>query len=202
MARVLILFAHPALERSRVHSILLKQIRNIPGVTFHDLYQAYPDFDIDVKKEQALLLEHDIIILQHPFYWYSSPALIKQWQDLVLEHHWAYGHDGRMLEGKWIFNAISSGAKRDAYSNQGRNRFSVSQLLAPFDQTAYLCKMTYLPPFVVDGSFKLTRADMESKALQYQQLLHALVNDKISKEEWSGVEYLNDLFPVAKTVEL
>lgn len=202
MARVLILFAHPALERSRVHSILLKQIRTIPGITFHDLYQAYPDFDIDVKKEQALLLENDIIIFQHPFYWYSSPALIKQWQDLVLEHHWAYGNDGKMLEGKWMLNAISSGAKREAYSNEGRNRFSIRQLLTPFDQTAYLCRMIYLPPFVVDGSFKLTRTDIEIKAAQYQQLLTALANDRITKEKWNSVEYLNDLFPVPKTVQL
>jgi glutathione-regulated potassium-efflux system ancillary protein KefG len=201
MARILILFAHPALEKSRVHTTLLKHIRSVPGITFHDLYQVYPDFDIDVKKEQALLLDHDIIIFQHPFYWYSSPAILKQWQDLVLEHHWAYGRDGRMLEGKWIFNAISSGAKIEAYSNEGRNRFTIHQLLTPFDQTAYLCKMKYLPPFIIDGSFKLTQADIEMKAIQYEQLLLALTNGRISEEEWNSAEYLNELCPVSKIIQ-
>ena len=61
------------------------------GVRLHDLYEAYPDFLIDVEAEQALLLEHDVIVFQHPVYWYSSPAILKEWQDLVLEHGFAYG---------------------------------------------------------------------------------------------------------------
>lgn len=201
MARVLIIFAHPALEKSRIHLALLRHIRPLKGITFHDLYQLYPDFDIDVKKEQALLLEHDVIIFQHPFYWYSCPAIIKQWQDLVLEHHWAYGRDGRMLEGKRTFNAISTGAKREAYSAGGRNRFPINALLAPFDQTAYLCRMRFLPPFVVDGSFRLSQADIEMKAVQYEQLLLSFINDRLTEEECRRVEYLNDLFPVPKIVE-
>ena len=35
-------------------------------MTFHDLYEAYPDFDIDVRREQALLLAHDVIVLPAP----------------------------------------------------------------------------------------------------------------------------------------
>ncbi len=100
MAKLLILFAHPALEKSRVHSRMVDKIQRIPNVTFHDLYEEYPDFDIDVRREQKLLLSNDIIILQHPFYWYSSPAILKEWQDLVLEHKWAYGAGGTALTGK------------------------------------------------------------------------------------------------------
>lgn len=201
MSRVLIIFAHPALEKSRIHAALLRHVRSLNGITFHDLYQAYPDFDIDVKREQALLLEHDVIIFQHPFYWYSCPAIIKQWQDLVLEHHWAYGRDGRKLEGKLTFNAISTGGKREVYSKTGRNRFSIGELLAPFDQTAYLCKMKFLPPFVIDGSFRLSQADIEMKAVQYEQVLLSFLNNRLTESECKGAEYLNDLFPVPKIVE-
>ena len=122
MAEVLILFAHPALEKSRVHAQLIKQATTIAGVTFHDLYETYPDFDIDVAREQRLLLENDIIIFQHPFYWYSCPAIIKQWLDLVLEHNWAYGPEGKALSGKFAFNVISCGGSKEAYSHEGRNR--------------------------------------------------------------------------------
>lgn len=101
MAKVLILFAHPALEKSRIHSSLIRHVKHLHGVNIHDLYEAYPDFDIDVKREQQLLMMHDVIIWQHPFYWYSSPALIKQWLDLVLEHGWAYGGETK-LQGKKI----------------------------------------------------------------------------------------------------
>jgi len=83
---VLILFAHPALEKSRVNRRLVAAVQGLEGVTFHDLYEAYPDFYIDVKHEQRLLEAHDIIAFQHPLYWYSTPSLLKEWQDLVLEH--------------------------------------------------------------------------------------------------------------------
>ena len=88
MSKVLILFAHPALEKSRVNRRLVEAVRDLPDVTIHDLYEEYPDFDIDVPREQTLLMEHDILVLQHPFFWYSTPAMIKEWFDLVLQHGW------------------------------------------------------------------------------------------------------------------
>jgi glutathione-regulated potassium-efflux system ancillary protein KefG len=201
MAKVLVLFAHPVLEKSRVQKRLIRHLRNMEGVTFRDLYETYPDLDIDVKQEQKLLLEHDVIILQHPFYWYSSPAIIKQWQDLVLEHGWAYGTGGTALAGKKLFNAISCGGPRSVYSPEGRNRFTIRQFLVPFDQTAVLCKMNYLPPFVIHGTHRLTTEDIELHALQYEQLLTALVNNSISDRESSVAEYLNDLIPIPQTIQ-
>ena len=201
MAKVLILFAHPALEKSRVQKRLNLHLKNLEGVTFRDLYQAYPDLDIDVKYEQKLLLQHDIIIFQHPFYWYSSPAIIKQWMDLVLEHGWAYGSGATALAGKRLFNAISCGGPRHVYSAEGRNRFTIRQFLAPFDQTALLCKMKYMPPFVIHGTHRLSTEDIELHAVQYEQLLIALVHNRISDEECGEVEYVNDLIPVPQTIQ-
>jgi glutathione-regulated potassium-efflux system ancillary protein KefG len=201
MASILVLFAHPVLEKSRVHKCLLRHIRDIEGVTIRDLYEYYPDFDIDVKEEQRILLQHDIIIWQHPFYWYSSPAIIKQWQDLVLEHGWAYGSKGKMLTGKRVFNVLSCGGRKEAYQSAGYNRFTVRQLLAPMEQTARLCNLTYLPPFVVHGTHKLNAPDIELYGIQYEQLLIALVNDRISEAEWQQVAYLNDLMPIPEHIQ-
>jgi glutathione-regulated potassium-efflux system ancillary protein KefG len=201
MANILVLFAHPALEKSRVHNCLLRHIRHLEGVTIHDLYEHYPDFDIDVKEEQRLLLRHDIIILQHPFYWYSTPAIIKQWEDLVLEHAWAYGSKGKMLIGKKLFNAISSGGRQQAYRPDGMNRYTIRQLLAPIEQTARLCNMIYMPPFVIHGTHKLADADIELYAVQYEQLLIALQHDRISDQEWQDKEYLNELMPIPEHIQ-
>jgi glutathione-regulated potassium-efflux system ancillary protein KefG len=85
------------------------------------LYEAYPRLDIDVEHEQKLLLEHDVIIFQHPFYWYSTPPILKQWQDLVLQHGWAYGSTGTALQGKTFLSAISAGAGEGAYCSAGYN---------------------------------------------------------------------------------
>lgn len=201
MANILVLFAHPALEKSRIHTRLIRHIKHVQGVTFHDLYEAYPDFDINIKREQYLLTLHDIIIWQHPFYWYSAPALTKQWMDLVLEHGWAYGAKGKALTGKKIFNAISTGGTPAAYSKTGRNRFTIPELLSPFDQTAYLCNMTYMPPFVVQGTHKLEPADIELCGVQYEQLLTALAHDRIADHEWKNVTYLNELVPIPQPIQ-
>ena len=193
MAKILVLFAHPAFEKSRVHARMLQGIQGMPGITVNDLYEAYPDFDIDVKREQELLNAHDLIIWQHPFYWYSAPAIIKQWQDLVLEHGWAYGPGGNALAGKKIFNAISTGGPQFVYAREGRNRFTIPEFLAPFDQTAVLCKMVYLPPFVVHGTHKLTTTEIEVYARQYRQLLETLRDGRFSDDAWSNVQYLNEI---------
>ncbi len=196
MAKILLLFAHPALEKSRVHKKLVQRVKRLKGITYHDLYQVYPDMDIDVAYEQQLLLQHDLVILQHPFYWYSAPAIIKQWLDLVLEHGWAYGSGGNALAGKWMMNAISCGGSKEVYQREGRNRFTIRELLAPFDQTAHLCQMHYLPPFVVHGTHKLGETDIDLCASQYEELLLCLQDNRITRDEWMPLTYLNDLNPI------
>jgi len=175
MLKVLILFAHPRLEKSRINRKLLESIPKDLPITLHDLYELYPDFNIDVEAEKRLLLEHEVIIWHHPFYWYSCPPLLKQWIDMVLELGWAYGPGGTQLSGKYVFNVITTGGTQEAYSHEGRNRFSINELLAPFDQTAYLCKMKYLPPFAVQGTHRLTDADVEEQARRFEQMLRNTV---------------------------
>src|SRR3989339_854985 len=143
MSRILILFAHPRFEKSRTNRTLLKNIEHQEGVTLNDLYEQYPDFNIDVCREKSLLLAHQIIIWHHPFYMYSAPALLKQWIDLVLEYGWAHGKGGDFLKDKMLFNVITSGGTREVYASGGYNRFTVQEFLIPFNQTATHCKMIY-----------------------------------------------------------
>lgn len=193
MAKVLVQFAHPILSKSRVHKALIQSCAKVNDVTINDLYERYPDMYIDVDREQALLLAHDIIVFQHPFYWYSSPAIIKQWFDLVLEHNWAYGSKGNALAGKTMLNVISCGGSREMYSPSGTNRFTINQFLAPFEQTARLCKMTYLPPFVIHATHRITPDQLTDYCNQYQQLLSALATDRIDLQRSESVGYMNDL---------
>lgn len=157
--RILILFAHPALQKSKINIELIKAVKGLDGVTFRDLYEEYPDFLSDVEREQELLLGHDIIVLQHPFYWYSCPAIIKEWEDLVLEYGFAYGYDGTALKGKMMMPAVTAGGSVDTYDKGGINYYCVRDFLKPFEQTAELCGMHYLPPFVEHGTHHIKKAD-------------------------------------------
>jgi len=196
MRRILILFAHPVLERSRVNRRLLAVAREISGVTIHDLYEAYPTLDIDTKREQRLLLDHDVIIFQHPFYWYSAPAILKEWQDLVLEHGWAYGNGGTRLRGKIALNAISTGGPESAYHRAGYNRYTIRELLAPWDQTAHLCGMRYLAPFTVHAALKVVGdEDTGECRLAYHTLLEALRDERLDLDRAQATENLATALP-------
>lgn len=166
--RVLILFAHPAFHRSRANRALVEAVRDLDGVTFHDLYEAYPDLLIDVGFEQGLLSTHDALVLQHPLYWYSAPALIKEWLDLVLTHGWAYGDNGRALVGKPWMNAVTAGGQAESYSPQGGNRYSIEDFLRPFEATAALCGMEWRAPFVVTASHSNNAARLAESARAYR----------------------------------
>lgn len=165
MKKILWLFFHPLFEESKANKILLQNSTIENEVTFCDMYECYPDFNIDVQKEQSLLLSHDIVVFQHPFYWYSCPPLMKQWIDLVLEYGWAYGVNGNQLEGKYFFQVITSGGGEEAYQALGHNKYSYRTFLRPFEQTARLCKMTYLPPFIVSKATKRTDEELRQMGL-------------------------------------
>lgn len=188
--RILVLFAHPLFEKSRIHKSL---VRHIPqSVTFHDLYQEYPDFNIDIEKEKALLLNHDIIIWEHPVYWYSCPALLKQWIDVVLEVGWAYGPLGTALDGKLVMQVLSTGGARNAYQKDGYHHFTMSEFLSPFIRTTTLCSMQYLPPYVVHGSHRMSDEELTSTAKGYAVMLDFFQHNKLNVPTLQKYAYLND----------
>ncbi|WP_026710735.1 NAD(P)H-dependent oxidoreductase [Flavobacterium filum] len=188
---ILILFAHPLLEKSYANQALVKHIPSSKNITFHDLYEEYPEFDIDVNREKKLLEQHDIIIWHHPLYWYSCPPLLKQWIDMVLEHGWAYGKNGNALAGKTVFQVITTGGAQENYCATGKDRYTIPELLQPFIQSAKVCKMNYLSPFVVHGTHQMKGNDIEEIAKLYAQLLTHLSKNELNVEEINTFHYLN-----------
>lgn len=171
MEKTLILFTHPALEKSRVNRALIEGISDLEGVTIHDLYETYPDFQIDREREKALLEEHPRIVWQHPFYWYSTPALMKEWFDVVLEYGWAYGKGGDALSGKTVKSVITTGGTEQAYCKDGSNCHSVEDLLLPIEQTALLCGMTYENPIIFYGAIQFDEAALVGAVKSYRDWL-------------------------------
>ncbi|THB80213.1 MAG: NAD(P)H oxidoreductase [Desulfobacteraceae bacterium] len=192
MNKILINFAHPARARSQMNNALRKSVEDLEGITVNDLYAQYPDFLIDVKREQGLCEDHDVIIFQHPFYWYSTPAIMKEWLDLVLEHGWAYGSQGKALEGKLFFQAITGGGDDSTYRKDGYNAFTIGELTSPYRATANLCRMTWLPPFTVLGIHRGLPAEMiEAHAKDYRRAVTALRDGTLDIEKVFEYRYLN-----------
>ncbi|MBB1068898.1 NAD(P)H-dependent oxidoreductase [Limosilactobacillus sp. RRLNB_1_1] len=158
---------HPNIQESKTNAALIKGI----GVEVRDIYKLYPDGEINVKREQEALLQADRIILQFPMYWFSSPSLLKEWQDLVLEHGWAYGSQGHALEGKEVMITITMGVLADEYQPNGKQKHTVDEYLLPVKATMKYVGMTYLKPFIVSGAFYLNDEQRDEYAFKYRQVI-------------------------------
>jgi glutathione-regulated potassium-efflux system ancillary protein KefG len=172
--RILVLFAHPAQRQSSINLAMASEAAKLADVSFVDLYAEYPRFEIDVDREQARLLAHDLIVFQFPTFWYSTPAVLKEYQDLVLEYGFAYGPAGRKLDGKFLLAATTTGGSEQDYSASGGNRHSFRSFLLPLEQTASLCGMLYLPPFILHSANHIESESARGHILAYKRLLSAI----------------------------
>ena len=146
--RILFIVAHPFLRESRSNRAVVEAVSGLAGVTLHPLYDLYPYFHIDTKHEMELMESHDLIVAQHPFHWYSMPALMRQWLTEVFQAGWAYGEGGK-LKGKNFLVSLTVGGPESSYSTGSYNRFPMDTFLAPWNQTAHLCGMNWLKPSIL-----------------------------------------------------
>jgi len=152
--RTNVLAAHPNWRESRVNRRLRDAAREVGGVKVNDLYALYPDYDIDVQGEQAGAQAAQLLVLLHPVQWYSMPALLKLWLDEVLTYGWAYGPGGTALQGKDLWLVATTGGPEESYHPQSYNRYFFDAFLPPYEQTAALCGMRFLPPLLLHGAHR------------------------------------------------
>jgi len=170
-ADILVLVAHPELEQSRANRRLadaaLALQRGGGGIAVRDLYALYPDYLIDVDAEQAALAAARLVVWQQPIRWYGMPPLLKLWCDDVLAFGWAYGPGGDALRGKDVWLVASTGGADDSYRPDGYNRYFFDAFLPPYEQTAALCGMRFLPPLLLHGAHKASEAELAAHAEHY-----------------------------------
>lgn len=171
--QILLLAAHPNWRESRVNRQLLTAARRVPGVAVRDLYALYPDYDIDVAAEQDALAAAGLVVLLHPIQWYSMPALQKLWLDEVLGFGWAYGPGGIALRGKDLWLAASTGGAESSYHPQGYNRHFFDAFLPPYEQTAALCGMRFLPPLLLHGARRASDAAVAAHVDVFEERLRS-----------------------------
>jgi glutathione-regulated potassium-efflux system ancillary protein KefG len=189
MAKLIVYYAHPGHKHSHVNRHMARAAARIDGITFVDLYADYPRFDINVDIEQQRLLDHDVIVFQFPVFWYSTPSILKEWQDLVLEHGFAYGSNGDKLAGKHMLLAVTGAGPADAYTDQGYQHYPLRTFLTPLEQTARLCSMHFTAPYVLYGALQaLDAGQVEPHVDGYRQLLEAIRDDRY---DFSAAENLD-----------
>lgn len=174
--KTLVIVAHPNLETSVINKRWIEELQHYPEkYTVHELYKVYPDGHIDVQQEQQLIESHDHLVLQFPFYWFSSPPLLKQWLDEVFTYGWAYGSKGEKLRQRKVALAVSAGIKEADYTEEGKYRYTLEQLLTPFETTFHYCDADYRSFFAFYGAeHKTTPNELEQSVQDYLRFMDNL----------------------------
>ena len=173
MTKTLVLVFHPDLNgQSRANKALVQAVAELPDITVRDEYAIYPDGVIDVAAEQQLVEEHDRIVLQFPLYWYSSPALLKEWEDKVLAYGWAYGPDGEALAGKEIMVVTTAGGDTGEYQTENGGS-TMDEVLSPYRMMARYTHAVWREPFVVFNAMELDDTALADAARHYRETLLA-----------------------------
>jgi glutathione-regulated potassium-efflux system ancillary protein KefF len=170
---ILVLYAHPAPHRSPVNRRLADAARATPGVVVQDLYDSYPDFDIDAEHERALVRDARLLVFLHPIRWYGMPSLLKEWMDVVLVPGWAYGTPGSVLRGKGYWLVATTGSGEEAYRPGGLHGRPFADFLPPFEQTAALCGMDWIAPLLMHGAAHADEAAVEAHVAEFARRLQA-----------------------------
>jgi putative NADPH-quinone reductase len=175
--KTLIIIIHPNLKDSVINKRWIEELEKYPqDYVLHDLYQLYPDERIDVEKEQQLIEKYDKVIFQFPFYWFNCPPFFKKWLDEVLTHGWAYGRrNGYKLAGKKIALAITAGIDKEDYRAEGRYKYTLEQLTAPFEITFGYIRADYKPLFAFYGAeYHATTDRIEKSVRDYITFLQSI----------------------------
>ncbi len=198
MAKLIVYYAHPGHKYSQTNERMSKVAAGLHGITYVDLYAEYPRFDIDVALEQQRLLDHDVILFQFPLFWYSTPSILKEWQDLVLQHGFAYGHNGDALKDKRMVLAVTAAGSEEAYSPGGYQHYPMRDFLRPLEQTARLCHMRFSAPYVLYSSLKAPHTGgLEAHTDSYRNLLIAIRDDTYDWARADAAELVHaDSLPV------
>lgn len=173
MPKTLVIYTHPDELNSHTSSQLAATADRFQDVVVRRLYDLYPRFNIDRVTEQQALSNADHVVLLFPVYWYSSPALLKEWIDIVLEHGWAFGTGGTALADKTLQLAVTTGSKVGDYRADGRHQFTLEEFLRPFEQTARLCHMTWREVFWVPATHGLPADVLQNHVQEFQHILSA-----------------------------
>lgn len=178
MKNILLLHCHPWPHKSRYNRRLLNAARKVNGIESRDLYELYPTLHVNEEAEQLALTQADVIVFLFPIYWFSAPALLKEWMDVVLQAGFAFGEGGTALQGKQVLLAASTGGAEQSYATGGQHGADISAFLLPFEMTFKFCGMELLDPFVTFDVRSLDNEAIKKRALVFAERLTELVGEK------------------------
>jgi putative NADPH-quinone reductase len=170
-----LLLAHPNFAASRANRALFDGLSDMPGLEVADLYALYPTGQIDFATERERVLRASRLVLQFPLYWYSTPSLLKFWQDTVLTPIFYSEPDiAASTAGLPVFAATTTGGPLASYQPGNPAVMTIDDLFAPLRATARKCGWLWQTPFAVHDVRNLDNAALAQAGEEYKSLVLAV----------------------------
>ena len=174
LGHVVILLAHPNLRESSANKELLDAVKELDNVSVYNLYDE-KDETFNADEWSRILTEASALIFQFPFHWMSAPYMLKRWEDEVLTQL----ARTPSVAGKPLMVVVTTGSESDAYRSGGKNRFTVDELLRPYQASAILSGMVWQTPLIIYGTGNDDPAkNIAQGAIQYRKAVDELLRDK------------------------
>lgn len=162
MKKTVVIYGHPYYQMSVSNKAVLEEFaKYAPEAEIVNLMELYPDFKIDVAKEQARIKDADTIVFQFPFWWYGSPSIMHRYVEDVFAHGFAYGSTGTALHGKKIIFSFTVGGAKEAYTAEGYQHFTLDAFMPGFVAMANLCGLEFAEPIYSYGMMVVDPNDTE-----------------------------------------
>ncbi|MBP0621152.1 NAD(P)H-dependent oxidoreductase [Cupriavidus consociatus] len=106
----------------------------------------------DIQQELGKLMQCDLLVLNFPLFWFSTPAILKGWIDRVLVSGTAYGgtrfYDRGGLRGKRALVSVTLGGQKHMFGSDGIHGPLESMLKHLLQGTLAYTGLDVLSPFV------------------------------------------------------
>ncbi|WP_220728397.1 NAD(P)H-dependent oxidoreductase [Apilactobacillus xinyiensis] len=183
--KTLVIIAHPKYDNSMTQGFLKSCQKDIDSVDWLVLNREYPSYNFDVIKEQERLSKYERIVFQFPLYWYSAPAILKQYEDDVLTRSFTYKTEDGVLNGKELGIVTTLGEPIYHYHDGHNEAFTIDELMKPYHALAHKAGMKFLPIFSISQFNYLTEYEKVSLLVKYRNYLtNSHLNSFKSKQLW------------------
>lgn len=170
--KTLVIYSHSYQAQSVAGKTILEVLKRETDYEIRNLEELYPNGVIDIAAEQQALLEADIIVLQHPLFWYSVPAMMKRWQDEVFSFGFAYGIEGieggSRLRGKKLVHAFTAAASSKDFSEE-----MLQASTGALRMSCAFCSLTYAGCIYTLGALSITNPNIQRDAEEHARRLIA-----------------------------
>lgn len=178
MKKITVISGHPNMASSVANKTIIDALVQQNNISITNLMETYSDYKVDAEKEINNLLKSDVIVLQFPFHWYGTPAILKMWIDSITTPL-VYGPNKGGLKEKTFLLSTTTGGSSESYQSDGSNKFTMKDFLLPLLKLGDSLEMNVLEPLVLHSAmFRDAEGEnlLKNKAKQHAFKLIELVN--------------------------